>query len=170
VPIPTTSGRRVPGRPLKSPLAVASGYARPGTAGVPDAETPVIQGAVLTDRGTTLTEFGDYLRIVNNRDGRPYEEKTINAYVAPGKNLDAWLTANGIDGDFTAADTTLLNRYFREYYLEHGQGGTHTLQRNLIQLFSFLARERGHPTPMEPLADAFVMLFDSIAESLRWRK
>lgn len=25
-------------------------------------------------------------------------------------------------------------------------------------------------TPMEPLADAFVMLFDSIAESLRWRR
>ena len=40
----------------------------------------------------------------------------------------------------------LLNRYFREYYLERGQGGTHTLQRNLIQLFNFLAREREHPT------------------------
>lgn len=147
MPTSTTSGRRVPGRPLKSPLAVASDHAWPGTAGVPDVEAPVIQGVVLTDRGTTLTESDDYLRTTNNRDGHPYEEKTINAYVAPGKNLDAWLTANGIGGDFTVADTTLLNRYFREYYLEHGQGGTHTLQRNLIQLFNFLARERGHPTP-----------------------
>jgi hypothetical protein len=40
-----------------------------------------------------------------------------------------------------------MNRYFREYYLEHGQGGTHTLQRNLIQLFNFLEHERGHPSP-----------------------
>jgi hypothetical protein len=67
--------------------------------------------------------------------------------VAPGKNLDVWLTARGIDGDFTVVDTSLLNRYFREHYLERRQGGTHTLQRNLIQLFGFLARERGHPSP-----------------------
>jgi hypothetical protein len=30
-----------------------------------------------------------FLRTVNNRDGRPYEEKTIVNYVGPGKNLDA---------------------------------------------------------------------------------
>ena len=57
------------------------------------------------------------------------------------------MTANGIDGDFTIVDTATLNRYFREYYLEHGQGGTHTQQRNLIQLFNFLERERGVATP-----------------------
>jgi site-specific recombinase XerC len=101
----------------------------------------------VTERGVTLAEFEEYLRTVNNRDGRPYQEMTINAYVSPARNPDAWLTARGIDEDFTACDTTMLNRYFREYYLEHGQGGTHTLQRNLIQLFSFLARERDHPTP-----------------------
>ena len=44
-------------------------------------------------------------------------------------------------------DGRLLNWYFREYYLEHGQGGTHTLQRNLIQLFNFLERERGFASP-----------------------
>jgi integrase/recombinase XerD len=102
---------------------------------------------VLSDRETTLTEFEDYLRTVNNRDGRPYEEKTISAYAGPGKHLDKWLTSQGIDGDFTVADTALLNRYFREYYLERGQGGTHTLQRNLLQLFNFLQRERDHPSP-----------------------
>lgn len=37
--------------------------------------------------------------------------------------------------------------HFREYYLEHGQGGTHTQQRNLIQLFNFLERERRSATP-----------------------
>ena len=102
---------------------------------------------MLSDRRATLAEFEDYLRTVNNRDGRPYEEKTINAYVAPGRHLDKWLAANGIDGDFTVTGTALLNRYFREYYLERGQGGTHTAQRNLIQLFSYLQRERNHPTP-----------------------
>jgi hypothetical protein len=43
---------------------------------------------VLSDRGATLAEFEDYLRTVNNRDRRPYEEKTISAYVAPGRHLD----------------------------------------------------------------------------------
>lgn len=41
--------------------------------------------------------------------------------------------------------TALLNRYFREYYDQHGQGGTHTQQRNIIQLFNFLEREYGQP-------------------------
>ncbi len=147
MPSSTTSGRRAPARPLKSPLAVADYHASPRRADGLDAEETILQGVVLTDRGATLAEFQDYLRTTNNRDGRPYAERTIEAYVDPAKNLDTWLTATGIDGDFTSADTPLLNRYFREYYLKHGQGGTHTLQRNLIQLFNFLARERGRPTP-----------------------
>ena len=57
------------------------------------------------------------------------------------------MTASSLDGDFTTVDTAMLNRYFREYYQAHGQGGTHTLQRNLIQLFNCLQREYGHPTP-----------------------
>src|ERR1700731_3001613 len=118
-------GRRSAGRPLKSPLAVAAGHSsRPPAASAPH-DSPVPSRIVLSDRETTLTEFEDYLRTVNNRDGRPYEEKTISAYAGPGKHLDKWLTSQGIDGDFTVADTALLNRYFREYYLEHGQGGTH---------------------------------------------
>jgi site-specific recombinase XerD len=95
----------------------------------------------------TIEEFRDYLCTVNNRDGRPYEDATINAYVYPAKALDAWLTAHGIDGDFTTVGTDLLNRYFRDYYRERGQGGTHTQQRNLIQLFNYLQREYGHPSP-----------------------
>jgi integrase/recombinase XerD len=140
------SARPAPARsttaPLKSPLAVPS-----GTAAAPvrpsDADGTVLAGAVLSDRDATLAEFEDYLRTVNNRDGRPYEEKTIVNYVGPGKNLDTWMTDTEIDGDFTVLDVPALNRYFREYYLEHGQGGTHTLQRNLIQLFNYLEHERG---------------------------
>jgi hypothetical protein len=40
----------------------------------------------LTDREETLAEFQGYLRTVNNRDGRPYEEKTITAYSDPAKS------------------------------------------------------------------------------------
>ena len=142
----TTRGRRAPGHPVKSPLAVAGDRAVLTSASDADA-APLLADVVLSDRAATMAEFEGFLRTTNTRDGRPFEEATINAYISPGKNLDMWLTARGINGDFTVADTATLNRYFREYYLEHGQGGTHTLQRNLIQLFSFLERERGHPSP-----------------------
>jgi integrase/recombinase XerD len=143
---PATRSRHAAGRALKSPLAA------PGTAAAshdpgPGSLASAPGRAALTDRGETLAEFQGYLRTVNNRDGRPYEEKTITAYSDPAKSLDRWMTANGIDGDFTVVDTAMLNRYFREYYLEHGQGGTHTQQRNLIQLFNFLERERRVATP-----------------------
>jgi integrase/recombinase XerD len=98
--ITATAARRATSRVLKSPLAVPDGSVTPAVEA--DALTPVLEAAVLSDRGATLAEFEDYLRTVNNRDGRPYEEKTISNYTGPGKNLDAWMTANGIDGDFTA--------------------------------------------------------------------
>jgi hypothetical protein len=111
--------------PLKSPLVAPSGAsalaARRHRSG---ADAPVLSGVVLNDRGATLAEPEDYLRTVNSRDGRPYEDKTIVNYVGPGKNLDLWMAAAGISGDFTVLDMAALNRYFREYYLEHGQGGT----------------------------------------------
>jgi len=143
---PGARDRRAPGRGLKSPLAVpgASAAASPGAFG-PLGLAP--DRAALSDREATIAEFQGYLRTVNNRDGRPFQEKTITAYSDPAKSLDRWMAANGIDGDFTVVDTATLNRYFREYYLEHGQGGTHTQQRNLIQLFNFLERERGVATP-----------------------
>jgi hypothetical protein len=129
---------RAPERTLKSPLAVHGEFRPPAAVGLADTGARVGQGVAVSDRAATLAEFEDYLRTTNSRDGRPYEEATVNAYVSPGKTLDAWLAAEGTDGDFTACDTATLNRFFREYYLEHGQGGTHTLQRNLIQLFGFL--------------------------------
>jgi hypothetical protein len=95
-PTPARS-RRGPGRSLKSPLAVASGYSGSAPRGVAEA-SPALESLALTERQATIAEFEDYLRTTNNRDGRPYEDGSINAYVSPGKNLDAWLTANGIDG------------------------------------------------------------------------
>jgi hypothetical protein len=135
-----------PGTHAESPLAAPGHATQADVVTAASALTASVQ-LPLADRESTLAEFEGYLRTVNNRDGRPYEEKTISVYSVPAKNLDGWLTASGIDGDFTVVDTALLNRYFREYYLEHGQGGTHTLQRNLIQLFNFLERERGFASP-----------------------
>jgi hypothetical protein len=119
---PATRSRHAAGRALKSPLAApgtAAASHDPGLGSLASAPGR----AALTDRGETLAEFQGYLRTVNNRDGRPYEEKTITAYSDPVKSLDRWMTANGIDGDFTVVDTAMLNRYFREYYLEHARAG-----------------------------------------------
>jgi len=71
----TTSAQRprTAGRPLKSPLAVTGGCA-PADAGEGTGAPPVISGAVVTGRGITLAEFEEYLRTVNNRDGRPYQK------------------------------------------------------------------------------------------------
>jgi hypothetical protein len=142
----TTRGQRIPARTLKSPLAAPGHAAQADIATAASALAASVRSP-LTDRESTLAEVEGYLRTVNNRDGRPYEEKTISVYSAPAKNLDGWLTANGIEGDSTITGTPLLNRYFRVYYLEHGQGGTHTLQRNLIQLFNFPERDRGFASP-----------------------
>jgi hypothetical protein len=73
--------RRSPQRGLKSPLAVASPVRHSGTS----AESPVRTSAPrarLSDRESTIAEFEDYLRTANNRDGRPYKEKTISVRVA----------------------------------------------------------------------------------------
>lgn len=93
----------------------------------------------------TLADYADYLRTTNNRKGRPYEDKTVANYFLAGKALDTWLTAQGIDGDFTVCDTIMLNRFFRDYDAKRGQGGTHSQQRSLRHLFTYLRREFGHP-------------------------
>jgi hypothetical protein len=147
MPTRTTGPRRPRRGPLRSPLAAAPHSSLPPSGLADVTGRAALQPAAPEPRSLTLAEFRDYLRTVNSRDGRPYEDATINAYVYPAKALDAWLAAQGVDGDFTTVDTGLLNRYFREYFQAHGQGGTHTQQRNLIQLFNFLRREYGHPSP-----------------------
>jgi integrase/recombinase XerD len=117
----TTRSRHTAAPRLKSPLAVPGASTTDPSESL---ETPSRGTNTLTDRQATLAEFQGYLRTVNSRAGRPFEEKTITAYSDPVKNT-----------------------FFREYYLKHGQGGTHTLQRNLIQLFGYLERERGWPSP-----------------------
>jgi integrase/recombinase XerD len=57
------------------------------------------------------------------------------------------MTSAGLDGDFTACDTGVLNRFFRDYRAVHGQGGTNTKQRNLRHLFTWLEHDYDHPHP-----------------------
>jgi site-specific recombinase XerD len=57
------------------------------------------------------------------------------------------MTGQGIDGDFTACDTAILNRFSAGYLASHGQGGTNTRQRNLRHLFTWLEETYGHPHP-----------------------
>jgi hypothetical protein len=83
----TARNRNAASRPLKNPARRGRHSDLPDAA----AETGIVSSARssgATERGVTLAEFEEYLRTVNNRDGRPYAE-TINAYVAPGRNLDA---------------------------------------------------------------------------------
>jgi len=57
------------------------------------------------------------------------------------------MTGQEIDGDFTACDAAMLNRFFADYRKTHTQGGTNTRQRNLHHLFTWLEKAYGHPDP-----------------------
>jgi site-specific recombinase XerD len=98
-------------------------------------------------RRLMISEFRDWLGSRTNRNGRPFQADTISAYADAAIALDAWMTAEGIEADFTACGTAVLNRFFAAYYGAHGQGGTNTKQRNLRHLFSWLEREHDHPHP-----------------------
>jgi integrase/recombinase XerD len=109
--------------------------------------TPAARRGTCSSGQSANLRNGPAVSSTNNRNGRPYEEATVENYVFAARALDRWMTAKGIDGDFTAADTAMLNRFLRDYFRQHGQGGTHSQQRNIRHLFSYLAREAGHPHP-----------------------
>jgi hypothetical protein len=93
---------------VKSPLAAHSH----GTTAVAPTriDTP---GTSKSPRDASIADFCDYPRTTNNRNGRPYEDATVENYVYGARALDRWMSAKGIDGDFTVADTAMLNRCFR---------------------------------------------------------
>jgi integrase/recombinase XerD len=140
--MPTRTAARPQGQPLKSPLAAPGAYLNVQTNPLGRTDR-----ADLPSRRRQISDLAEHLRSITNRWGRPFEENTISTYTYPAKALDAWMTEKGIDGDFTTVDTAMLNRYFRDYYQRHGQGGTNAQQRNLLPLFKFLQEEHGHPHP-----------------------
>jgi hypothetical protein len=72
---------RTPKAPLKSPLAMPGGSIGAAVVSLAaDIDLSAHTGAVLSNRAATLAEFEDYLRTVNNRDGRsskPVYERTL---------------------------------------------------------------------------------------------
>jgi site-specific recombinase XerD len=133
-----------PSRPRKSPLRVASGA--PHGVDFRDARTAgPASGPGL--RKMMISEFCESLRTRTNKHKRPFQEQAITAYKVAARALDAWMTAEHIDGDFTVCDTGLLNRFFADYMSRHGQTDTNTKQRNLRHLFTWLERRYAHPHP-----------------------
>ena len=67
-------------------------------------------------RRLMISEFRDWLGSRTSRDGRPFQADTISAYADAAIALDAWMSREGIEEDFTACDTPMLNRFFAAYY------------------------------------------------------
>ncbi|WP_330239399.1 tyrosine-type recombinase/integrase [Streptomyces sp. NBC_00525] len=144
-------------RQYKSPLRAQTRSSAP--ASPPPAAVPLRALNGSQDARTALVaELELHLSTTTNRKGRPYQRRTINAYKFAAVQLHHWMTAAGIEGDFTECDVSTLNRYFRWYYEEHDvpksqdgkggyTGGTNTAQRNLRALFLYLAEEYEHPDP-----------------------
>jgi site-specific recombinase XerD len=94
-----------------------------------------------------ISEFEEWLRSRTNQEKRPFHEETVVAYAKAARALDAWMTAQGVEGDFTVCDTGMLNRFFRDYNAAHSRGGTNTKQRNLRHMFTWLEDEYDNPHP-----------------------
>ena len=98
-------------------------------------------------RQMQISEFTIWLRGRTNKHHRPFQPDTIAAYADAARALSEWMNGHGIDGDFTACDAGVLNRFFADYLAGHGQGGTNTRQRNLRHLFTWLEETIGHAHP-----------------------
>jgi site-specific recombinase XerD len=98
-------------------------------------------------RRIQISEFAAWLRTRTNRNKRPFQDATVTAYTDAARSLDRWMTGEDLDGDFTACDTGLLNRFFTSWVTAHGQTGLNTRQRNLRHLFTWLEEAYGHPHP-----------------------
>ena len=96
-----------------------------------------------------ISEFSAWLRSRTNKHHRPFQADTIAAYADAARALDQWMAGQGIDGDFTACDTAMLNRFFADYLAGHGQGGTNTRQRNLRHLFTWLEETLRASAPVD---------------------
>jgi hypothetical protein len=110
----------------------------------------------------------DVMLSLAERDGVPLAASCLISYVDQGQRVPLDMLAaelSGKDGDVTVVRAGGDGAVRRRYQ----EGGMTKLDyflpmpgRTGLLVMSF-------GTPMEPLADAFVLLFDAIAQSLRWR-
>lgn len=136
----TKSRTAAPARPArKSPLRTATlGGMAPAGTGLTTAEILTAGTGLRREsvpapdlRRMEISEFTAWLRSRTNKHHRPFQADTIAAYADAARALHEWTNGHDIDGDFTACDTAMLNRFFADYLASHGQGGTNTRQRNL---------------------------------------
>jgi integrase/recombinase XerD len=134
---------------LKNPLrTTAMGMTAPGSFPASDAGPGLVPRVSAPQlRKMAISEFSGWLRTQTNKNKLPSQERAVEAYAETARVLDRWMTEQGIDGDFAACDTAVLNRFFLDYRNSHTQGGTNTRQRNLHHLFKWLAKAYGHPDP-----------------------
>jgi hypothetical protein len=59
-----------------------------------------------------ISEYGMWLTARTNKHHQPFQQDTTLADTETARVLDRWMTQQGIDGDFTACVTVLLNRFF----------------------------------------------------------
>ncbi|MFD8969625.1 hypothetical protein ACFV0C_32390 [Streptomyces sp. NPDC059568] len=71
-------------------------------------------------RAALISELDLHLSTTMNKHGRPFQRKTINAYVNAGKALSAWIGASqhvnavGVEvTSFTDVDVSTANAFFR---------------------------------------------------------
>lgn len=124
---------------VRSPLRSTAPKAR-NTRAVPVTAVPATEHSS-EERAVMLSEYATHLRTVNNKHGRPYQEKTVRTYVEAVRALEQWMTRERLEDDFTALDTATVNNFFRAYYDSHDRGGTNSVQRNLRTFFSWLEDE-----------------------------
>lgn len=63
-------------------------------------------------RQMMVSEFAEWLRTQTNKHKLPFQEQTITDYAETARVLDRWMTDQKVEGDFTACDTAMLNRFF----------------------------------------------------------
>ncbi|MCK9871795.1 site-specific integrase [Nocardiopsis dassonvillei] len=140
--------------PLRSARRVSSQRTSDHTLSAVPAPVRAIKDAT-DERLAIIAELELHLSTTNNKRGRPYQRRTINAYKYAAHQLHNWLPARS---SFTDVDTATLNTFFRWYYKTHDvpksqdgkggyTGGTNTIQRNLRALFLYLAEEYDVPNP-----------------------
>jgi integrase/recombinase XerD len=135
---------------LRNPLRASTmSLAAPPVLGPPPCDGARPPGELTAQQLRRLQtgQYAAWLRTQTNKHKRPFQEQTLVAYEETARALDRWMAEENIDGDFTACDTAMLNRFFSAYRSGHEQGGTNTRQRNLHPLFKWLAAVHDHPDP-----------------------
>ena len=104
---PRKSALRLAGPPGPQLLAAGAGGERPPGLGLLAQASEPPSGQAL--RAMMISEFCDWLRSRTSKQKRPYQEETITAYKVAARALDAWMTRQGIEEDFSACDTPMLS-------------------------------------------------------------